>query len=92
MLKRKLNVPEDTAALIRNLHPEIKRRLKQGLAEIMENPGCGKTLRDKLEGLMSLRVGRFRLIYRKREEIIEVIALGPRKSIYEETYRLLKRG
>lgn len=92
MLKRKLKVPEDTAALIRNLHPEIKRRLKEGLAEIMENPECGKALKNELEGLMSLRVGRFRLIYRKRGEIIEVIALGPRKTIYEETYRLLKRG
>jgi hypothetical protein len=35
-------------------------------------------------------VSKFRIIYRMIRRVIEVIALGPRRSIYEETLRLLQ--
>jgi mRNA-degrading endonuclease RelE of RelBE toxin-antitoxin system len=60
---------------------------------ILADPGIGKSLLDELAGLRSLRVGRFRIIYRiAPSHIIEVIAIGPRNSIYEETYRLIKKA
>ena len=40
--------------------------------------------------MRSFRVSKFRLIYRAVAQGIEVIALGPRRSIYEETLRLLQ--
>jgi mRNA-degrading endonuclease RelE of RelBE toxin-antitoxin system len=50
-------------------------------------------LRDDLAGLRSLRIGRFRIIYRIAQRgIIEMVAIGPRRSIYEATLRLLRRG
>ncbi|NIR13791.1 MAG: type II toxin-antitoxin system RelE/ParE family toxin, partial [Desulfobacterales bacterium] len=58
-------MPEETAAFIRSLHPEIKRRVKAALKAILSNPNRGKSLRNELEGLRSFRVGRFRIIYRK---------------------------
>jgi len=49
-------------------------------------------LRDDLEGLKSYRIGRFRIIYRvSSKKNIEIVAVGPRKSIYEETLRILKK-
>lgn len=43
-----------------------------------------------IEGLKSLRVSRFRTIYRtSHEKYIEIVAIGPRKIIYEETFRIL---
>ncbi len=36
-------------------------------------------------------VGTFRVIYRVMRNIIEIVAIGPRERIYEETYRLPKR-
>jgi len=37
-------------------------------------------------------VGRFRIIYRvAARRVIELIAIGPRRTIYEETLRLLRR-
>jgi len=41
-------------------------------------------------GVRSLRVARFRVIYRAPERrLIEIVAIGPRDRIYEETLRLV---
>jgi mRNA-degrading endonuclease RelE of RelBE toxin-antitoxin system len=43
--------------------------------------------------LRVLRIGRFRIVYRiAARGLIELVAIGPRRSIYEETLRLLCRG
>ncbi|MGW8221402.1 MAG: type II toxin-antitoxin system RelE family toxin [Syntrophobacteria bacterium] len=90
--QNRLRMPEETADFIRSLHPEIKRRVKAALKAILSDPDRGKSLRNELEGLRSFRVGRFRIIYRKPSEgIIDIVAIGPRKYIYEETYRLVKK-
>lgn len=89
----KLRVPAALAALIRGLHPQIKRKLRGALEAIATDPGCGKPLKEELAGLRSLRVGRFRVIYRiKAARRIELIAFGPREHIYEETHRLIASG
>src|SRR5437867_3484487 len=87
----KLRVPDDVRDLIRHLHPDLKQKVRTALAEIIANPACGKALRGALDGLRSFRVSKFRLIYRVVIEVIEVIACGPRRSIYEETLRLLQK-
>jgi len=90
--QNRLRIPEETANFIRSLHPEIKRRLKAALKVILSDPDTGKSLRNELEGLRSFKVGRFRIIYRKPSRgIIDIVAIGPRKDIYEETYRLVKK-
>ncbi len=58
---------------------------------ILADPSSGKALKDELAGLRSFRVGSFRIIYRAIRNVIEIVAIGPRERIYEETYRLLKR-
>lgn len=85
-----LRVPAALVALIRGLHPHIKRKLRGALEAIAIDPGCGKPLKEGLAGLWSLRVGKFRLIYRIRAtRQIELLAFGPRERIYEETHRLI---
>lgn len=87
-----LRVSDDLAALIRGLHPELKRKVREALALIVENPTLGKPLKRELEGLRSFRVNRFRIIYTQGEKReIQVIAIGPRDRIYEETARIGKR-
>ena len=87
----RLRVPDSVAELLRDMHPESKRRIRASLQIISGNPDEGKALRDELAGLRSMRVGRFRIVYRVRRNIIEIVAVGPRTRIYEETARLLKR-
>jgi mRNA interferase RelE/StbE len=86
----KLKMPDEIRELIRHLHPVMKQKVRVALAEILANPACGKTLRGELQGIRSFRVSKFRIIYRAVAPVIEVIALGPRRSIYEETLRLLQ--
>jgi mRNA interferase RelE/StbE len=89
----KLRVSGETAEFIRGLHPEIKRKVKAALDIITSDPSMGKSLRMELRGLRSYKVGRFRIIYRNpSKRIIEIVAVGPRKTIYQETYRLLRKS
>ncbi len=59
---------------------------------ILSDPASGKALMDELSGLRSFRVSSFRIIYRvKDSEQIELVAVGPRERIYEETFRIIRR-
>ena len=88
----KLLIPDGVAGLIRGMHPELKKKIKASLKTIFGNPYCGKALKNELAGLRSFKASRFRIIYRVAEgNIIEAVAIGPRKYIYEETFRLLNR-
>lgn len=89
---RLLRVPEDVRALVRGLHPDIKRKVRAGLLEITKHPEVGKPLRDDLDGLWSLRVSRFRIIYRiASPQIIDIVAIGPRRTTYEDTVKRFRR-
>ena len=92
-LKYRLKVTQKTAELVRSLHPEIKARIKTALKTIIDNPYSGKALKDELEGLRSYRAKRFRIIYRidPKSKQIDIVVIGPRKTIYEETFKLIQK-
>lgn len=87
----KLVIPDGVAELIRVLHPHLKQKIKVSLKIILTNPHAGKALKDELGGLRSFRVSRLRIIYRVQRRRVELIAIGPRDRIYEETFLLLKK-
>ena len=87
----RLIVPDPVAQLLRNMHPHLKRKVGASLRLILDAPHAGKELKDELVGLRSFRVTRFRIIYRVRKNIVEIVAIGPRERIYQETFRLLKK-
>ncbi len=90
----RLKTTEAIALFIRKAHPHLKKKFRAALKIILEDPEIGKSLKEDLEGLYSYRVGKFRIIYRvsSREFLIELFAIGPRSSIYEETFRLIKKN
>jgi mRNA interferase RelE/StbE len=91
-IRRKLRVPDEIVALIRGCHPQLKRKIRAELRYILTEPESGKSLKDELEGLKSYRISRFRIICRiSSKKIIDVVAVGPRKTIYEETYKIIKK-
>jgi mRNA interferase RelE/StbE len=87
----KMIIADSTARLIRGLHPQLKKKMKSGLRELTMDPFAGKELRDELKGLRSFRIGRFRIVYRISRKTVEIAAVGPRKTIYEETLRLIRK-
>ena len=89
----RLRVPGRIEELVRSLHPELKRKVRAGLDLIRTDPEIGKELRDELAGLRSLRVGPLRIVYRvAARRLIDLVAIGPRRTIYQETLRLLRRA
>ena len=90
-MRRLKVVPDDVAALIRGLHPDLKGKVRSALGDIVEHPALGKQLRDELEGLLTCRVGRFRIVYRVAGPAIEIVAVGPRRTIYQETWRRVRK-
>jgi mRNA interferase RelE/StbE len=88
----RLRVADHAASVLRTLHPNIKRKLKAAFQTILADPYAGKALGEELSGLRSYRVSRFRIVYRlAKDRQIEIITIGPRERIYEETYRLVKK-
>ncbi len=88
----KVRVPHEVVELIRSLHPLLKKKVRAGLEEISQDPYCGKALKDELAGLWSFRIKRLRIIYElSKKGQISIVDIGPRKNIYEETFRILSR-
>ena len=88
----KLVVPADIRDLVRTLHPSLEKKIKSSLKMVLSDPHSGKALRDELAGLRSFRVSSFRIIYRIKDlDQIELVAMGPRRRIYEETYRFIQK-
>jgi len=88
-----LRIPDDIAALVRNLHPLIKNHIRSALQTLLDDPYSGKSLKEELHGLRSYRVKRYRIIYRvvRKNKELEIIAIGPRRNIYEETFKIISR-
>ncbi len=89
----KLKVPAPVAETIRSLHPDVKKKIRAGLEAILKDPEAGKALKQELSGLRSFRVGRYRIVYKlEGKTALELVAVGPRKVIYTETYLLLRKS
>jgi len=89
----KLIVPKDIEALLKKMHPSLKKKIKASLKIILSEPYLGKAFMDELSGLRSFRVSSFRIIYEVKDpEQIELVAIGPRERIYEETFRIIQKG
>ena len=75
---------------MRGLHPDIKRKVRAALDGLAKDAKAGKALQGNLQGLRSLRVARLRVIYRApARRVIEIVTIGPRDRVYEETLRLV---
>ena len=79
-----LKVSDDLKTFLSRLPPPLKSKIRTALDTLLQDPNEGKPLRAELTGLWSLRVGRFRVIYRVSGKILEVVAVGPRGSIYQD--------
>ncbi|MGB9700602.1 MAG: type II toxin-antitoxin system RelE family toxin [Thermodesulfobacteriota bacterium] len=88
----RLIVPRDIHDLIRKMHPDLKKKIRASLEMTIADPNSGKALIGELSGLRSMRVSSSRIIYRIRSpKEIELVAIGPRDRIYEETFHLIQK-
>lgn len=89
----RIRATDSVAGIIRGLHPDLKRKVRTALDDLVHDPYSGKALRLELAGLWSWRVGRLRTVYRiGASRIIDLAAVGPREIVYADTYRLMRKS
>ncbi len=88
------DIPPHVAEVIRALHPDLKRSIKAAVRAIAADPERGEPLLRDLDGLWKYRVRRFRIVYAvdRKARVIRVMAVGPRRNVYEELTERLRRN
>lgn len=81
----------EASSVIRTMHPEIKRRVREGIRMLVENPLLGHELHLELSGFRSFRIGGYRVIYQVNDagHTIDVYHAGRRRDVYEDFRDLL---
>jgi len=89
----RLDMPPHVAEVIRSLHPDLKQLIKSVIRTIAASPECGEPLKQELDGLRKYRVRRFRIVYTvdQKRRIIRLMAVGHRRSVYEELTERFRR-
>lgn len=82
---------QEAARRIRKLHPQIKSEIRDGIRTLLRAPLTGHELHFELAGYRSLRIRAHRIVYQVNEEdsTLDVVLVGPRRTIYEELRVLL---
>jgi mRNA-degrading endonuclease RelE of RelBE toxin-antitoxin system len=67
------------------LQEKVKTQVQESLIALEDQPYTGKRLHGDLKENYSLRVGKLRIIYTlsEKDKTIYIIAIGPRKKIYQ---------
>lgn len=86
----RIDVPPHVAEVIRSLPPEVKRSVKEALRLLASDPDSGEPLQRDLRGYWRYRVRRYRIVYQRQSRVLRVIAVGHRRSIYEDVGEGLK--
>lgn len=77
---------DQVVAALKPLHPDIRRKIRQALSDLEAGKKCDvKALKHPLTGFSRLRVGKYRVIYRRHPESHTLIAefLEKRSTVYE---------
>ena len=93
MSARTLGVAGGVRDDIRRLHPALKRMVRDALADILADPGCGRPLK-RTRRLLEPQCRQAPNHLWVRQAGAEIVAVGPRRTIYEDTARSMapRRG
>jgi mRNA-degrading endonuclease RelE of RelBE toxin-antitoxin system len=83
MSRYRVVISREVRDVIAHLPPELKRKVKAAIRSLAQDPHRAKELKEDLAGLRSYRIARVRLILRVRGEMVELVAFGPRRDVYE---------
>lgn len=91
MAPYQVQLTETVGKLLSRFHPELKKQTKTALKKIGQNPYLGKELQEELEGYMSFRFKRYRVIYtiEEKEKKAIVHLVWHRKDVYELLAQLI---
>ena len=82
----------EAAEVIRHSHPEVRAAIRRAIRALALDPEAGSPLELELEGFRSLRVGRYRVLYRIDTGRLVILIVGQRRDVYETAARLLTQS
>ena len=91
MAARRAVFLEQARDAVRALPSDVKRRVRAAIDELKPDPTAAEPLGGRLSGLLRARIGRYRVVYRATGNAVEIVAVGPRRTIYVDLERL-RRG
>ncbi len=68
---------------LRDLDQQTQIRILRDVQILKENQYAGKVLKGRWEGTYSLRIGDYRVIYLISKDMVNLLTVGHRKSVYE---------
>lgn len=83
-MKRRVILSTLLREFISHLSPELKKKVRKVLDEILNNPKAGKLLMGRLAGFFSYKIGKVRIVYCLKDSDIFIVSVGPRKTVYEK--------
>lgn len=83
MLRSRLFTEKFSSQYIK-LDKVLKVRVDKAIEKILKNPELGKPLKYDLAGLRSERIGKFRIIYEIKGEVIIFYTFEHRKKAYRK--------
>lgn len=78
--------PKVKSSDLRRMDPQVKRRIRAAIrSKLSDEPeSFAKPLAYTRQGLWSLRVGPWRVIFALREDAVWVLRIGHRKDVYRD--------
>ncbi len=82
-----IRIRSSAARELRRLSKPERNRVRYRISELAENPLQGALLKGEYRGLRRLRVGKYRVIYEVRHDVllILVIRIAHRRSVYRRS-------
>ena len=77
---------------IPRLSASVKKQIKSAIEnKLTKSPEIfGKPLRKSLKGYRKLRVGNYRVVFEIEKDVIKILYIGHRSSIYEEASKNIR--
>ena len=82
--KYKLVFTKEFLRRLKNLDKQTQIRILRELKVLEKQPLAGKQLVGRLSGLMSFRIGEYRVIYQISEKRVIIRTVGHRRTIYKK--------
>jgi mRNA-degrading endonuclease RelE of RelBE toxin-antitoxin system len=84
-LKYTVILSRQAEGFYKKLEENVKNQVRECLISLQDQPRLGKHLHGDMKENYSLRTGKLRIIYAisEKDKTIYIIAIGPRKTIYQ---------
>ena len=81
-----VNIDREPLKFLKKLDKNEREIVFKKIEKLSKNPEMGKSLTGNMVGIHSLRIGKFRVLYRILNErlIVIVIDIGHRKNVYKK--------